>query len=627
MNGFLSKLQKLLDDILVNAKAIRHRKGPITLLDVKVRFSEIWNERDLFLAIDEFNKENASDFLMESSIFYFFMRAIQIKDSEFLKSESNQLKGLIFKAIGCIHFNVLMDESLTHVTEYLNNKTSVGNKPGIEAFYQLLEAKMPGEEYFDYALFFYTNLYSEQLTNWKETFKLFKPLTSFVGNAQDSKKFSILVNEIIVMYFYMFCDLETIDKKFMHTELNLIERRISNHRLREKILLCWSIKDIYDMVCMDSLVRGEKKQYLLEELMAKVFYNDYSISYSLQSNRDDAEFANYIFKNCAYEGGRLENDVIQFHRDDYYTTPGQLLSNVFSAYKEEFDQNPGVVVCLYLLSMEIESDPYFAFFSLEKENEKKYELAAHYLKKMDVTLEIENMINRKLEISGEQGKNYRRFHNIFSGYKDAIKKGKTEEYFKLQQEKQELGVNQNFDLKRDLLQRFLWLTIVFKCGLYYDNNEDVYKINSDRDKMLIPFCNGMMDNEYANIEYVNTNFNSILKKIGVENGIDLSIDKIKDYKSIVLLVYNLSRAEFNSKEFLINEINFIRELQKKKLRIDIRTIPTDEKEQARASMRAVVASAVEDCTQSDIDEVKMIEDKQTNEQEQEGQGNPGEGVL
>lgn len=51
------------------------------------------------------------------------------------------------------------------------------------------------------------------------------------------------------------------------------------------------------------------------------------------------------------------------------------------------------------------------------------------------------------------------------------------------------------------------------------------------------------------------------------------------------------------------------------------------KEQARATMRAVVASAVEDCTQSDIDEVRMIEDKQTKEQEQEEQGNPGEGVL
>ena len=51
------------------------------------------------------------------------------------------------------------------------------------------------------------------------------------------------------------------------------------------------------------------------------------------------------------------------------------------------------------------------------------------------------------------------------------------------------------------------------------------------------------------------------------------------------------------------------------------------KEQARTTMGAVVVSAVEECTQSDIDEIKMIEDKQTNEQEQEDHGNPGEGVL
>ena len=593
MSTSLPKLQKLLKDMLVNAKAKRiqkklnesfEEKNYITVLDVKGLFLEIWNERDLFTMVDEFNEENASDFLMENAIFYFFMRAIQIKDSEFLKSESDQLKDLIFEAITFIHSNSLMDESLTQEREYFDNETSEGNKPGIEAFYQLLDAKMPKEEHFDYALFLYIGIYSKQLSNWKESFKPFKPLSSFVGNAQNPNEFSKLVNEIIVKYFYIFCDLQTIDKKFMHTELELIERRISNHKLREKVLSCWSIKDIHDMVCMNCLIREEDKQYLLEELIAKVFYNDYSISYSLQSNRDNAEFTNYWFKNFAFEGKILENDAIQFNRDDYYTTPGQLLNKVFSAYKEEFDQNPGIVVCLYLLSMEMDSDSFFDFFSLDKKGEKGYKLAIHYLKKIDFTLEFENSINRSLEIRGERGKNYRRFHNIFSGYKDAIKKGKTEEYFKLQQEKQELelGVNQNFDLKRDLLQRFLWLTIVFKCGLYYDNNEDVYKINSDRDKMLIPFCNGMMDNKYANIEYVNTNFNSILKKIGVENRIDLSIDKIKDYKSIVLLVYNLSRAEFNSKEFLINEINFIRELQKKKLRIDIRTIPTDEKEQARA---------------------------------------------
>lgn len=52
------------------------------------------------------------------------------------------------------------------------------------------------------------------------------------------------------------------------------------------------------------------------------------------------------------------------------------------------------------------------------------------------------------------------------------------------------------------------------------------------------------------------------------------------------------------------------------------------KEQAKTiTMKSVVASAVEECTQSDIDEVKMIEDKQTNEQEQDDQGNPGEGAL
>ncbi|SHM92235.1 hypothetical protein SAMN05720472_2666 [Fibrobacter sp. UWR3] len=594
MSTSLPKLQILLNDMLVNARAKRTQqnlnmsfgeKDYITLLDVKARFSEIWNDRNLFMTIDELNKENVGDFLMKNAIFYFFMRTIQIKDSEFFKLESNQLKELIFKTIVYIHSNALMDESLKREREYFDNEISEGNKPEIEAFYQLLEAKMPKEEYYDYALGFYVASASKYMEKKNPYWYLnFKSIIDYVGNARNPEKFSGLVNEIIVKYFYIFCDLQTIDKKFMHTELNLIERRISNQDYTHKVLLAWNIQDIYNMVCIDCLVRDDVKQNIFEELMAKVFYNEYSISYSLQSNRTAVKEANEFWKSNLFKDKILKNDIIGFSRDDYYTTPYQLFNAVFYVFKEDFNQNPGIIACLYLLSTEMDADSFFSFFSLEKEDEKDGKLTNHYLRKIDDTLKQESIINHNLEIRGERGKNYRRYHDIFSGYKDAIKKGKTEECLKLQQEKQdlELGVNRNFDLKRDLLQRFLWFTIVFKCGLFYDNDEDVYKINSDRDKMLIPFCNGMIGNEYANIKYVNVNFNSILKKIGVENEIDLFIDKVKDYRSIVLLVYNLSRAEFNSREFLINEINSIREIQKEKLHVDLKDVPRGEKFQAKA---------------------------------------------
>lgn len=580
--------------MLVNARAKRTQqnlnmsfdeKDYIMLLDVKARFSEIWNERDLFMTIDELNKENASDFLMENAIFYFFIRAIQIKDPDYFKFESTQLKNLIFKTIEYIHSNALMDESLKREREYFDNEISEGNKPEIEAFYQLLEAKIPKEEYYDYTLGFYVASASKYMKKKNPYWYLnFKPIINYVGNARNPEKFSVLVNEIIVKYFYIFCDLQTIDKKFMHTELNIIERRISNHDYTHKVLLAWNIRDIYNMVCIDCLVRDDVKQNILEELMAKVFYNEYSISYSLQSNRTAVKEANEFRKSNLLEDKILKNDIIGFNRDDYYTTPYQLFNAVFYVFKEDFNQHPGIIACLYLLSTEMDADSFFSFFSLEKEDEKDGKLTNHYLRKIDDTLKRESIINRNLEIRGERGKNYRRYHNIFSGYKDAINKGKTEECLKLQKEKQnqELGIDSELDLKRDLLQRFLWLTIVFKCGLYYDNDEDVYKRYSQRDKMLIPFLNGLMGNDYANIEYVNVNFNALLKKIGVENEIDLSIDKVKDYRSIVLLVYNLSRAEFNNREFIINEINSIREIQKEVLHVDLKDVPKDEKYQAKA---------------------------------------------
>ena len=102
--------------------------------------------------------------------------------------------------------------------------------------------------------------------------------------------------------------------------------------------------------------------------------------------------------------------------------------------------------------------------------------------------------------------------------------------------------------------------------------------------MLIPFLNGLMGNDYANIEYVNKKFNNLLHEMGVESEkeIDLSIKKQPNYRNIVLLVYNLSRAEFNSREFLINEINSIREIQKDVLYTDRKKVSQEEDQQGEA---------------------------------------------
>lgn len=581
MSTSLPELQILLQDMILNAKAIRTQqslnlsfgeKNYITLLDVKERFREIWIKRDSFMSFDGINPDNASDFLMENVVFYFFMKAILIKDSSFFKDEALLLKDLIFRTIDYIHSNKLMDEKLEREREYFDNETSEGNKPGIEAFYQLIEAQMPKDEHFDYALGLYIAASSKYMENKNPYWYLnFKPIIDYVGNAQNSVSFSVLVNEIIVKYFYIFCDLQITDKKFMHTELNLIERRISNHDYTHKVLLAWNIENIYNMICIDSLIRGEKRQSLLEELVAKVFYNDYSIAYSLQSNRDAANSANDFCKRNLFNDKMLTNDIISFKRDDYYTSPSLLFLKIFDEYKNDLDKNPGIVTCLYLLSMEMDSDSFFAFFSLEEKNSKDFDIASYYLKKVDSTLTKENC--------------YRKYPNLFYGYKDAIKKGKTEEIFKLQKEQQniEFGISSDLELKKDLLQRFLWLVVIFKCGLYYDNDEDVYKRYSKRDEMLIPFLNGLMDNEYANIEYINKNFNNLLQEMGVvtEKEINLSIKKLPNYRNIVLLVYNLSRAEFNSREFLINEINSIREIQKEKLHVDLRDAPRGEKFQAK----------------------------------------------
>lgn len=546
MSTSLTKLQILLNDMRVNAKAKRHQlnlnlsfgeKDFITLLDVKERCSEIWNKRDLFLAINELNEENASDFLIENSIFYFFIRAIQIKDPDFLKSVSNQLKDLIFNVIDFIHSNKLMDESLTQEREYFDKNTSEGNKPEIEAFYQLLEAKMPKEEHFDYALGFYVASASKYMDKknpyWYHEFKL---LLDYVGQAQNPDKFSILINEFIVKYFYIFCDLQTIDKKNIHTELKQIEICISENNYSYELLSAWNIEDIYNMVCIDCFIREEEKQILLEELMAKVFYNDYSVNESIEDNNSHINIVYGLFKKA------------------------------FDTFAEFLDNNPGVVACMYLLSKEMNFDDFCNFFKREN-SDSDYRLTEYYLKKIDDTLEIEYRINRQLEIRGETGKYYRRFHNLFSEYKEYIKKGKGEEIANLCKQKlnNDLGLSIEPHSRKKLLQKMLWFVIFEKLGLLYNNDTELMHI---RQEVLIPFANGTLGNEYKEAAYISKMFNSILEKFGIKNRIDLSVDNHKDYWGVTLLIFNLSRTEHN-KEYLFNIINYLREKQVNSLHIDI----------------------------------------------------------
>ena len=70
---------------------------------------------------------------------------------------------MIFETIDFIHSNELMDEN--HAKEHASSDkdASEENNPEINAFCQLIDATIPKEEYFDYALCFYVASASEYM--------------------------------------------------------------------------------------------------------------------------------------------------------------------------------------------------------------------------------------------------------------------------------------------------------------------------------------------------------------------------------------------------------------------------------------------------------------------------------
>lgn len=581
MSTSLTKLQILLNDILLYAKVKRIQQGrfyypqekmTISLWDIKDQFVNIWQERNSYIDSCEINKKSAIDFLIENSVFYFFIQTIQTNCSSFFKDESAQLKHMIFKCIGFIHSNNLIDEDLSNERKYFDKDKSEVSEAGVDAFYQLIQAEMPKDEFFDYALGYYIAIVSKnEEKKHLDCYLTFKPIIAYVGNAQNHENFSHLINEIIIKYFYTFCDLSINDKKFMHTELCSVEQKIFKQLYdAHNVLMKWSIKDVYDIVCIDCLIHSKEEILLLEELMAKVFFNNPLVTNSLRGCMNQPELINKIV-GSGIQPNNLDVNVLQ---------PEILFYKAFYTFADSLDNNPGVVVCMYLLSKEMSFDAFCNFFKNDY-SDSDYQLAKYYLKKVDETLEQEYHINRRLEQEGKYGKDFRRFYNIFSGYNEAIKKGKGEVIFNLEKRKQKhaLGLLDKSSQKIDLLQRLLWFVIFEKLGLTYESLESAYSIDPLRMEVLKPFRKGTLENDYGKISYVNKMFNNLLKKRGIDNEINLAIKDVKDYWGIILLIFNLSRIEPVSKEYLINEINYIREKQLELLHIDIKHPNNNEEEQ------------------------------------------------
>lgn len=587
MKEILSTLHILLKDIIMTPEARRTQQNvlwkaeqPLTIFYVKkVVFEQYETLQKKVVSLTD---ENVALVLMARAVIYFFIKAVQVKDSNFLADSINKQKEDILSTIQYIHNHQLLDENIDKEREFFEKNTQYGDKP--QVCYTLMEGKMP-ENHFDYALGFYITICSSHLS--KERYQLrdivfwhahLKSILLYVSNAEDIEKFDVLVNETLLKYFYIFCDLQTMNKKFLYTELPFIERRIAQNDYIHEVLSNIDIYDLYNLLCIDCVIRSGEKQDLIEELVAKVFFNKYFVMQSLDAHREQVDFINSF---NYFEGQTRPMKVASFKSDDYFTSPVQLFQKTLYIFNETLSSNYGIIACLYMLSKEMDIDDFASIFIEEKE--ESFTLKNHYLKLIEKALEYEELRNLDLEQNGRYGKEYRRFYNIFGGYKDRIKKAKTAEILRNQKKKQnlDLGLNETPKRQKELLQYFLWFIMFEKAGLYYDNNEDVYQPNSDRDKLLIPFLSKTMDLAYTDINRVNNTFSDLLKFIGMENMVDLSLDKIKDYWSVVLLAYNLSRIESASKDSIISELNYIREQQINLLHIDIKNYSNKEKDQGK----------------------------------------------
>ena len=293
-----------------------------------------------------------------------------------------------------------------------------------------------------------------------------------------------------------------------------------------------------------------------EELKKYVLFGQNFYSFKAAQEKDFFIMTKNIFYKVFFnekidEAAAVKNSVI--------------FSVTAQAFAQNLQGNYGVAICLFLLLGEIGFDDFSLLFTNRRE-EEKVDTDAYYLQ------EIELFLKRWHEQYDKSGN--LDLKKLFSPYENDLLK-----YTELQQYltgKQYMEMPER--VKQDnttILPAMLFFALYNICGSY---NVDVYADTTEEEryakKQAIdgPFYDALTDGSWMSPKKQFSIYNSVAKEFDFQ-GFDFKktfpfsgfkFDLLQDNWAIINLLYAVTRRQVDSKEFLLRQINLLREKQKEK---------------------------------------------------------------
>ena len=431
-------------------------------------------------------------------------------------------------------------------------------KAKIKTFDNMVHGKEIDFAYFPFALHKYI-VFAEYQKKIK--FHI-SDITIYGSYCADEEQYRDIQNRIILAHWFAFIDIQNPDKRYFYTELDLIRKRIyfcpkfygavfsANKSLEE--LLDWSNFDLLFRGNLDNW-----KAVAFDALLRKVFLNKMDI---IQNNdKRNLEMANYC----------KDKDFLPPIQDDLYLSPAELFFRAKKVFKDDFDKNPSVVICLYMLLKEMSLEEIQLVFPNKK---SVLQLEQEIFDLKSVPARLQKYEDIPDEIKKQNGNEFRRlFENYAEDLLDVSRQMLKEKIRKNDE------AEKTFKSDLHLIKLLLFLALQDKFGIHYDYYGVDYESYADDANVRTKFYDIFQNifqlelRNWTDDDEMTRILNFAAEKMGFQKENPFLIKDFEnqdDNSADLILLFNLSRIHRESREHLINLMNYLREYQKTVLPIN-----------------------------------------------------------
>lgn len=479
-----------------------------------------------------------------------------------LKEETEEIKA---KISICVHYMLELHEYTSALNDFIKSycENREGNsKAEMCAFKQLSQTgHCDDKAHYSFALY-YLSSFTYDKNDESYIFSIdpiFWAIVSFAAwFSQGNDILEIHISDYVLGFFYEFCEQETVTKRFFYTDRDVIERRLEDfgnrdNSISEIIMRNHRFNEVYNWIHLYELFDTNNRSYTILRLFEKAFLNKSVVVQSSKDENDEIDKINNLFSE--------DKKIIQYYSDDAYESAPQLFMQVRENVLN-FDKYPGFVIMLYMLCKEFSLEQFFIVFP----ERKAYSMSCLEKYEWNLIPEVLAYHNANKDID-------RYYAEIFELYENDLLKlhSQVSKDFLIIDKTEYNQYLRNNEILNMLLFFCAWENVSYAMKDIDTLHGDIREAHKTQ-LLTQPFFEACAFDKWRDKETITKIFNNtaeILCFTEPSHTFDnFKINTEESNLSLVMLIYNLSRTEIEAQAAMKEQINYLREIQRRKLPLE-----------------------------------------------------------